>query len=274
MFCSSAPSRSRLGLQRRRLCRDGAEGPSRAGSIRYLCVMEMIRISRALAGDVASLGFAAPVTHVYNPLEYARKPHERYLKRYSRAGCEALMLGMNPGPWGMVQTGVPFGEVAVVRDWLGIDDAVAKPAHEHPKRPVEGFGCPRSEVSGRRLWGWARDTFKTPDRFFERFFIANYCPLAFMEDTSRNRTPDKLPARERNVLFAACDLALRRTVERLRPRMVIGVGRFAESRARAALDGCDIPIHTILHPSPASPLANKGWAGTASAQLRALGLRV
>src|SRR5688572_32536315 len=95
---------------------------------------------------------------------------------------------MNPGPFGMAQTGVPFGDVAMVRDWLGIVAAVAKPRDEHPKRPVLGFECQRSEVSGARLWGWARARFGTPQRFFERFFVANYCPLAFMESSGANRT--------------------------------------------------------------------------------------
>jgi single-strand selective monofunctional uracil DNA glycosylase len=155
---------------------------------------------------------------------------------------------------------------------LGIDAVVGRPDPEHPKRPVTGFRCTRSEVSGARLWGWAKDTFGSPERFFERFFIANYCPLAFMESTGRNRTPDKLPAAEREPLLAACDRALVRTVELLRPRIVIGVGAFAEGRARAALDGVGVEIGRILHPSPASPAANRGWAERATRELRALGV--
>jgi single-strand selective monofunctional uracil DNA glycosylase len=179
---------------------------------------------------------------------------------------------MNPGPFGMAQTGVPFGDVAMVRDWLGIVGPVAKPPQEHPKRPVLGFECPRSETSGTRLWGWARARFGTPDRFFGRFFVANYCPLAFMESTGRNLTPDKLPAAEQEAICRACDEALRATVRLLRPQLVLGVGAFAERRARAALDGEDVAIGTILHPSPASPLANKGWAQTVERQLAELGV--
>jgi single-strand selective monofunctional uracil DNA glycosylase len=162
--------------------------------------------------------------------------------------------------------------VGAVRDWLGIDADVSRPDPEHPKRPIMGFACTRSEVSGARLWGWARTTFGTPARFFDRFFIANYCPLAFMESSGRNRTPDKLPAAERKPLLAACDRALVRTVEHLRPEIVIGVGAFAEGRARAALDGVDIQIGRILHPSPASPAANRGWAEQATRELRELAI--
>ncbi|MGH9382462.1 MAG: uracil-DNA glycosylase family protein [Thermoanaerobaculia bacterium] len=218
------------------------------------------------------LDFGPPVTHVYNPLDYAWRPHRLYLERYGSGPKEVVLVGMNPGPWGMAQTGVPFGEVGLVRDWLGIDGEVDKPPREHPQRPVEGFACARSEVSGRRLWGWAKQRFGTPDRFFRRFFVWNYCPLTFLEASGRNRTPDKLPAAERTPLEAVCDRALRAAVESLEPRWVLGVGRFAERRARAALAQLDFETGQILHPSPASPVANDGWQRRAEAQLRGLGI--
>lgn len=236
--------------------------------------MEPVRISRALSRAVSKLAFASPVTHVYDPLAYARARHEEYLERYARPGCEALLVGMNPGPFGMAQTGVPFGEVELVREWLGIEGPVDRPEREHPKRRIEGFACKRSEVSGRRLWGWARARFETPERFFERFFVWNYCPLVFMEESGRNRTPDKLPAGERAPLFEACDLALARVVEELRPRFAIGVGTFAAARARAVLAGSEVEVATILHPSPASPRANRGWEAQVERELLALGIRL
>lgn len=234
--------------------------------------MTLLDISDRLAQDLRTLSFAAPVTHVYNPLEYARTPHAAYLSRYGMAPKEIVLVGMNPGPFGMAQTGVPFGDVAMVRDWMGINEPVGKPSPEHPKRPIEGFNCPRSEVSGTRLWGWARDTFGTPENFFARFFVANYCPLCFMEASGRNFTPDKLPAAERARVEAACDRALRSVVELLRPKRVFGVGQFAENRARAALVGIDVRIGRILHPSPASPAANRGWAAEATKGLKAAGI--
>jgi single-strand selective monofunctional uracil DNA glycosylase len=235
--------------------------------------MTLVDISRALSKRVATLRFADPVACVYNPLEYARAPHEDYLSRYGAGAKEVLLLGMNPGPFGMAQTGVPFGDVTMVRDWLGISAPVAKPVLEHPKRPVRGFDCGRSEVSGTRLWGWARDRFGAPERFFARFFVANYCPLVFMEESGANRTPDKLPTAESQALFTVCDEALRDVVRLLRPRIVVGVGGFAERRARAAL-GDGVQIATILHPSPASPLANRGWAEAVEKQLQSIGIVV
>ena len=231
----------------------------------------MVRTSHDLRTEVSKLTFGSPVVHVYNPLEYAWEPHRQYLSRFAKAPIEVLLVGMNPGPFGMAQTGVPFGDVGFVRDWMGIEAPVGHPAEEHPKRPILGFQCARSEVSGSRLWGWAKRRFSTADTFFERFFVTNYCPLVFLEETGRNRTPDKLPKTEQVNLQRACDRALRRVVEILSPSLVVGVGRFAEQRAREALPN-GVPIGRVLHPSPASPKANRGWADEAEKELRAMGI--
>ncbi len=235
---------------------------------------ELVRTFDRLCRRLGRLSFAPPVTHVYNPLVSARAPFEAYLERWGVGPREVLLLGMNPGPFGMAQTGVPFGEVGAVRDWLGITAAVRGPRRQHPGRPVSGFDCTRSEVSGARLWGWAKDRFGTPERFFARFFVANYCPLVFMEESGKNRTPDKLPPGEREALFAACDAALVDVVRYFSPRVVVGVGAFAADRARAVLDGEAVVVGRIQHPSPASPLANRGWAESVTRELGALDIRV
>lgn len=229
-------------------------------------------VARRLAEEAGALRFAPPVVHVLHPLVHAWAPHARYLERWGRGPKEALLLGMNPGPFGMAQTGVPFGEVAAVRDYLGCEGPVERPAREHPARPVLGFACPRSEVSGRRLWGWVRERFGPPERFFARFFVANYCPLAFLEASGANRTPDKLPAGEREALFAVCDRALRDTVRLLGVRTVLGVGVFARDRAAAVLGPAGPAVHLLPHPSPASPAANRGWAALADRALADAGL--
>lgn len=234
--------------------------------------MSLVTISRELARQVDRLKFAEPVTHVYNPLEYAREPHERYLTTWGKGPKRALLIGMNPGPFGMAQTGVPFGDIGLVRDFLGITGKVGRPALEHEKRPVEGFACSRGEVSGKRLWGFAQDRFGSPAAFFEHFFVVNYCPLAFMEASGANRTPDKLPKSEQTPLFAACDSALQKIVDELSPGFVIGVGAFATARAKNALPGFEGTIATISHPSPASPKANRGWAELVEKELVLHGL--
>jgi single-strand selective monofunctional uracil DNA glycosylase len=235
---------------------------------------ELVRISRKLAKATDAMRFAAPVAHVYNPLIYARAPHELYLSRYGAGPKEVLFLGMNPGPFGMAQTGVPFGEVSMVRDWLGIEGPVSQPPRVHPKRPIEGFACKRSEVSGARLWGWAKSRFASPEAFFNRFFVVNYCPLVFMDAGGKNVTPDKLTSGERDALEALCDTALRATTIALGAKCVIGVGAYAEERARAALTDTGVQVGRVLHPSPASPAANRGWASQAERDLERVGVRL
>jgi single-strand selective monofunctional uracil DNA glycosylase len=241
------------------------------------CAQALMDTARRLRDRVSVMCFALPVTHTYNPLDYAWDMHAAYLGRYGGGQRRVIFLGMNPGPFGMAQTGVPFGEIAAVRDWLGLAGHIGKPAQENPARPVSGFSCPRSEVSGRRLWGLFRDRFGMPEAFFAGHFVANYCPLAFFAGT-RNVTPDKLPAQEQSALLAACDCHLREMVAILMPDWLIGVGSWAETRARAALvENMDfragrLRIGRILHPSPASPAANRGWAEAATRQLAEQGV--
>ena len=259
---------------------------------------QLVRAARDLADEVDRLSFAPPVAYVYNPLRHAWPLHEQYLRRFggpigstsgTDTGKTTLLLGMNPGPWGMAQTGVPFGEVAAVRDWMqldaphqGLDPAAVAATDLHPKRPLLGLACPRSEVSGRRLWSLMMDRFGEPDAFFADHFVLNYCPLVFMEASARNLTPDKLPVAERRPLLEACDRHLRRVVQILRPRHVVGVGKFALKQATQALNGLasETPSETarslrfssILHPSPASPAANRDWATQATQQLCSAGV--
>ena len=236
--------------------------------------MDLDTIIDDLLDDLRPLRFRSPISHVYNPLEYAQTPYVQYLSLYASRPKEVVLLGMNPGPWGMAQTGVPFGEVRAVKEWLHIEAPVSAPREMHPKRPVVGFACSRSEVSGKRLWGWARNTFGTPQRFFSRFFVANYCPLLFIEASGRNRTPDSLPVADQRPLLAACDRALRRTIQWIQPHFVVGIGRFAAERAHRALSGLDVIVGTITHPSPANPKANRGWDSLIVKELAAMGIQL
>jgi single-strand selective monofunctional uracil DNA glycosylase len=227
------------------------------------------RVARRLSRVLEPLHPPASVAFTYDPLDYAWPCHRAWCD-LARIRPAALFVGMNPGPFGMVQTGVPFGEVDAVQGFLGIDAAVTQPRREHPRRPIEGLACTRSEVSGRRFWGLMQAEFGTRAAFARRAFVWNWCPLAFLSPTGANLTPDKLPAAVRQPIEHACDAALVELVRVLRPRMIIGVGAFARHRALAALDG-SVPVHTVLHPSPASPAANRGWERQARAQLAACG---
>jgi len=233
---------------------------------------ELLRSVKRLRAAANKLTFLPPVTHVYNPLTYAWAPFDAYILRFAASPKRVVFLGMNPGPFGMVQTGIPFGEVSFVRDWLGLQRKVGKPAREHPRRPITGFACKRSEVSGQRLWGLFAKRFGTTEAFFADHLVINYCPLAFVERSGRNRTPDKLPTAERTALFAACDEHLFSVISVLRPEWLIGVGDFAFQRAVQVFTDGTPRLGQILHPSPASPAANRGWSEAATRQLEDLGV--
>ena len=234
--------------------------------------MSLIESARTLANAASALRFSPPVSHVYNPLSYAWPMHELYLRRYGQGHKRVIFLGMNPGPFGMVQTGIPFGEIGAVRTYLKLEAPISKPAQESPKRPIEGLACTRSEVSGARLWALFSSRFAQAGDFFETHFVANYCPLAFL-DGARNVTPDKLPKPERLALDAVCDAHLRDMAEQMRAEWVIGVGKYARKQAELALGHIKgLKFGDILHPSPASPAANRGWAPQATRQLQDMGL--
>lgn len=234
----------------------------------------LVAAARELADALRGLRFREPVAAVYHPLDYAWEPHVRYLESFGRGKKRVLYLGMNPGPFGMAQTGVPFGEVAAVRDWMGIEESVSKPADEHPKRPVDGFACTRSEVSGRRLWGLFAERFGTPDAFFAEHLVLNYCPLVWMSATGANITPDKIGAAEMAPVERACERHLAKAVAALKPEFLVGVGAYAEAKLESAAEatGSKAKVCRVLHPSPASPAANRGWAEAATKQLTAAGV--
>ncbi|MEZ6189087.1 MAG: single-stranded DNA-binding protein [Planctomycetota bacterium] len=243
-------------------------------------------VAKALAQEARALNRAlAPVLeqapihgaeYILNPADYAWPLYGSYLERYAPVApgqLEAVFLGMNPGPWGMAQTGVPFGSPDFVRDFLGLEGAVKPPARTHPKRRILGLESPRTEVSGQRLWGGIQACFGTAEAFFAQGFVVNYCPLVFQSETGANLTPDKLPKAFMEPILAACDRWLAGALKALAPKRAIGVGRWAEKRLRdvIAAHGLELEVGQILHPSPASPIANRGWLPAARAQLDELG---
>ncbi|WP_018970634.1 uracil-DNA glycosylase family protein [Rubritalea marina] len=237
---------------------------------------EIETAGRLLIKQLENIKFSEPVTHTYNPMDYAWDAHHEYTTRFAGNKKQVLFLGMNPGPWGMAQTGVPFGEISAVRDWMGIEMDVLQPQNPHPKRPIEGFACKKSEVSGRRLWGLFASKYPNAEDFFREHFVTNFCPLVWMGETGRNITPDKLPKSEFTPVEEACQSYLSTIIRQLKPTHLVGVGAFAEKQlkltANKHLGDQTFQISKILHPSPASPLANKGWPDVPTQQLKDLGL--
>lgn len=227
--------------------------------------MRLLDAAARLRDATGGLSFSGPA-YVYAPLSYAWEPHEAYVRKYgamdSRAAAgvgqgRALFVGMNPGPWGMAQTGVPFADVAWAHGWMGIIGEVGQPPRVHPKRPVLGYASTRSDPTGGKFYGWAKRRYGTAERFFADFFVVNYCPLLFLDDAGRNVTLAQLRKADLDALAPACDAWIRDAIAALRPSIVIPMGSFVESRVRELAGGTR--VHPVRHPSPANPANNAGW---------------
>ena len=244
-----------------------------------LTSQELLGLIDAQAHALTQLKLTTPslgwVTH---PLRYARAGHVAYMERFGGdTARRVLFVGMNPGPWGMAQTGVPFGDVVMVRDWMGLQAVIEQPEAPCPRRPVQGFALTRREGSGKRLWGWAASRFGQASSFFAQAFVWCYCPMLFLaSERARNITPDQLLKQDQAAIFGPCDVMLDALLEHLQPQVVVGIGRFAHGRAaqviRARPAQRQPQLGLILHPSPANPQANQGWEQTIEAQLVAMGL--
>ena len=232
----------------------------------------LLDASHELRDATSKLRFGPPVAYVYRPLDYAAALSDGYVTRFGRGKKDVVFVGMNPGPFGMAQTGVPFGEVSFVRDWMKLDGAVLAPTKTHPKRPVLGLQCTRSEVSGRRLWGAFAATFPRAEDFFERAYVLNFCPLLFLGESGVNLTPDKLAKSERARVEAVCEDHLKKALAILAPKHAVGVGGYA-TKCLERLGIENVQIATMPHPSPASPTANRGWDAAAKLALEKAGIR-
>lgn len=212
--------------------------------------------------------------YIYNPLDYAWENHKEFMEKYIRKNPKALFLGMNPGPFGMMQTGVPFGEITAVLDYLKLKNKIEKPLKEHPARPVEGLEIKRSEISGLRFWGLAKSVYPNPEDFAKDFAVMNYCPLGFLSSvsTAKNITPDKLAKDERNALYNLCDEYIKFVIDYLNPHYLIGVGKFAREKLEKVNDSSKRIVTSIIHPSPGNPQANNGWQEKTIAKLKELDL--
>ena len=228
-----------------------------------MIVERMIEASSKLRDDVEkfadSLVKEGSVDAVYNPLAYAWEPHRAYLELASGGGAKTLLLGMNPGPHGMGQMGIPFAATSVVRELLKITNLeVGQPRKPHPKRPISGLDWPKEEVSGTRLWSLLANEYGSAESIFKSVFLLNHCPLMlFSGERATYITPDKITGPTTKALLERCDEHLREVVDIMQIERVIGVGRYSEKRALNALSGIDISVTTCWHPSPASPLANR-----------------
>ena len=226
-------------------------------------VGDLIEAAASLRDDVEEIALEiiaeGSAECIYNPLRYAWDVHEEYLRRSGGHGAKAILMGMNPGPHGMGQMGIPFAATTVVRELIGIQGIeVNQPVNPHPNRPVNGLSHPKEEVSGTRLWNALSERYGSAGCIFEKVFVLNHCPLMiFSGPRATNITPDNIAGPSVKRLIERCDEHLREVVRILGIESVVGVGKYAERRARESLASMGVSVTSCWHPSPASPLANR-----------------
>ena len=210
------------------------------------------------------------VAHVTNPLDYAWELHEQFITKWAGCGAKTLLLGMNPGPYGMAQTGVPFGATKMATDVLGMEPVeLQTPSGAHPKRPIQGPSMERQEVSGTRFWTFMVEHFGSIELTFSNIFVVNHCPLLILGETGRNITPVDIPKSIINPILDLCDQHLKSVVDIMGIERIVGVGNYAKKRAKTIVPELD--IDAMWHPSPASPLANRNggadWRANVASKL-------
>ncbi|XP_013171163.1 PREDICTED: single-strand selective monofunctional uracil DNA glycosylase [Papilio xuthus] len=225
---------------------------------------EFLHLIDDLNNKLEIFQFPAAIKCIYNPTIYARHTFEMYVRKYCNTKKSIMFFGMNPGPFGMSQTGVPFGDVSSVREWLGIEGPVGKPPKELETRPVRGFECTRTEISGKRFWGLLKEICGTPEKFFESSFVYNYLNQQWMKTNGCNLTPGDFKVTEMKALYEICDPIFIKVLELYNVQTIIAVGKFCETRAHKAIEaylpskGKTIKVLYLPHPSPRT-VNNNNW---------------
>lgn len=239
--------------------------------------MKPLKATKTLNERFQELTFNEKVETYYNPLTYALPVHEAYLNKFGNEPKQAFFLGMNPGPWGMAQTGIPFTDPYIARDWMDLPQkSVGTPKNEREDRPVKGWESERKEASGQRLHGYFRRLYGSLESFFEIGIVQNYCPLVMYANDGTNLTPEDLLKDDREKIFKACGPYIEQLLHFYEPEVLVGIGRFGQRRLANVADLSQEEVFYLPHPSPASPIATRNggdyWRNLVKETLEEAGL--
>lgn len=225
-----------------------------------------VDVTRELNERMETVTIEEKVEWFYNPLDYAFPVHAEYLKTFGDDTKTGFFLGMNPGPWGMAQTGVPFTDPYIARDWMGLSEQpIGTPSNEREERPIKGWESDRKEASGQKLHGFFREVYGSLEAFFDDNIVMNYCPLVMYSEEATNTTPEDLLKDDRERLYSICDPYLEALIDFYDPDVFVGIGRFGQRRIADVTDRAEEEVAYLPHPSPASPIATRDggdyWRG-------------
>jgi len=139
---------------------------------------------------------------VWNPGLYGEPWHSRFRRCYPPAARPLVLFGLNPGPYGMAQTGIPFTDIR--RLVSALPALVAELRNAGKRLEVPGL-APVSlppylsrtfEASSVRVYRFLERSWGDAERGWREVVAANPCPLLFIDtETGKNRTPADLRPR-------------------------------------------------------------------------------
>jgi len=193
---------------------------------------------------------------VINPLEYLWLQYGYYTSCYHNQYPRAMIIGMNPGPKGMSQTGIPFGSPNIIPSILPnkslfneIRDNEGSPVSS-PHRRITGPSNTTVEVSGNRLWSALIKRYGDFKSITSEIFVDNICPLLFLcgKNGSKNLTPDKLtPSPAKIILIRLCTERLQKIYQCLgEPSNIVALGRWSHKFLEKMFP--KVRVTYILHP--------------------------
>lgn len=83
-----------------------AQTSQKSQSETEVLIENYLRLENELVSQLKNLNYGPDVEFIYNPLQYASELHKAFLNKFLDSNKKVLFLGINPGPWGMCQTGV------------------------------------------------------------------------------------------------------------------------------------------------------------------------
>ncbi|XP_073819638.1 uncharacterized protein isoform X2 [Musca autumnalis] len=214
--------------------------------------------------------------HTYNPVVHAAEIHCNYLQKYLDSPKRILFVGMNPGRYGALQTGIPFGNITTVKIGMGLKGRITPTPGQRGKIRIRGLEAPEVEhdSSSTRFWRLISELFDGAENYldllFEKCFVHNFCPLVFIDSDGLNVS---LPYIEPNPrLFAECRKTLGKQITLLKPDLIICIGKFVRSMLSKTRQAKGREILMIEHPSYKNYISADKWIEDAKEVFQSNGL--
>ena len=213
---------------------------------KYLAIIELYK---SLNIELDELKFFPPCFYVYNPLSYCFESFKIYFEYLNTEEEINLFFGINPGPFGMAQTGIPFGDKETVKNYLKIEPKIDidKIPKQHPKKQILGLEVKRVEKSGRIFWGVIKEFYPEKYDFFKSNFVLNFCPLCFLDEQGRNITPKVLRKEDQIALYKILEIFMLKLFKLIKIKKLIAIGDETFSYLNAL--NTKLKIQTIIHPA-------------------------